>query len=222
MKSVSSEQMRQLDAAAIANYSIPSLLLMENAGSSVSQVIRREYDCCRVVVVVGKGNNGGDGLVVARHLQNSGYPVQVVLLEDPENLKTDPRVNYTICRQMKIPIVNLSQAVKDDELFPGFRDAELIVDAIFGVGLHSPVRGVFELAIQLVNGCQKPVVSIDIPSGLDADTGIVHGEAVRATWTITLALPKHGLYKREGPSHAGKIEVADIGIPRELIAPFLR
>ena len=103
-----------------------------------------------------------------------------------------------------------------------FQDSELVVDAIFGVGVHSSVTGIFEKAVRMINEIRRPVVSIDVPSGLDADTGQVHGVAVRATKTVTLTLPKRGLFEGEGPGYSGEIEVVDIGIPRELLLPFLK
>ena len=199
---------------------MPSLLLMENAGRSISDIISREYVPCKVLIFAGKGNNGGDGLVVARHLANHGYSVQVIFLEDPARLKADPLLNFTIISKMNIPWVLLDD-VSREKVFVFCHEAELVVDAIFGVGIHSPVRGIIETAIRAINESQKPVVSVDIPSGLDADTGQVHGVAVKATRTVTLALPKRGLFKGEGPQYAGEIEVADIGIPRELLLPFL-
>ncbi|MFA5168621.1 MAG: NAD(P)H-hydrate epimerase [Candidatus Omnitrophota bacterium] len=217
---ISAEEARRIDQSAIRDYCIPGLLLMENAGRSVSDVISREYKPCKVLVVTGKGNNGGDGLVVARHLANRGYPVQVALLEDPARLKADPLLNFSIVVKMKIPWVLMATA-SEGKIFEFCRESELVVDAIFGIGVHSPVRGIFERAIRAINRCQRPVVSIDIPSGLDADTGQVHGVAVKAAKTVTLALPKRGLFDGEGRAYAGEIEVADIGIPRELLLPFL-
>jgi len=220
MRRVTADEVRQMDQSAIRDYCIPSLLLMENAGRSVSDVISREYKPCKVLVFIGKGNNGGDGLVVARHLANRGYSVQVVLLEDPARLKADPLVNFSIVRKMNIPWAVVASS--KERIFALCQKSGLVVDAIFGVGIHSPVCGIFEKAICAINKCRKPVVSIDIPSGLDADTGEVHGVAVRATKTVTLALPKHGLFEGEGPLYAGKIEVADIGIPRGLLLPKAR
>jgi len=217
---VSVEEIRRIDQSAIQDYGIPGLLLMENAGRSVSDVISREYKPCKVLIVTGKGNNGGDGLVVARHLANRDYSVRVVLLVDPVRLGADPRLNFSMVNKMNIPWVLMATA-SEEKISKLCQESELVVDAIFGIGIHSPVRGIFEKAIRAINECQRPVVSIDIPSGLDADTGQVHGVAVKATKTVTLALPKRGLFEGEGPGYTGKIEVVDIGIPRELLFPFL-
>lgn len=220
MKRVGADEIRELDGSAIRNYSIPSLLLMENAGRSVSDHISREYKPCHVLIFIGKGNNGGDGLVVARHLANRGYSVQIALLEPPARFKADPRLNFSIVCKMNIPCVLMS-AFSEEKILELCRKSELLVDAIFGVGVRRPVCGIFEKAVRAVNRSQKPVVSIDIPSGLDADTGKVHGVAVKAAKTVTLSLPKRGLFEGEGPRCAGEIEVVDIGIPRELLSPFL-
>jgi len=217
---ISVEEILRIEQVAIRDYSIPGLSLMENAGRSVSDVIFREYKPCKVLIFVGKGNNGGDGLVVARYLVNRGYSVQAVLLEDPAKLKADPLLNFSIVQKMKIPWV-FRAAASEEDFFCFCQASDLVVDAIFGVGIHSPVRGIFGEAIRAINRSQRPGVSIDIPSGLDADTGRVHGVAVKATRTVTLTLPKRGLFEGEGPQYAGEIEVADIGIPHELLFPFL-
>jgi NAD(P)H-hydrate epimerase len=220
MKRVGSDAIRKLDQSAIRDYAIPALLLMENAGRSVSDVISCEYKPCKVLVFIGKGNNGGDGLVVARHLANRGFLVQVAFLEDPTRFKADSLLNFSIVSKMNIPR-SLMAAFSEGEILELCQETDLVVDAIFGIGIHGPMRGIFEKAIRAINGSQRPVVSIDIPSGLDADNGQVHGVAVKATRTVTLALPKRGLFEGEGPRYAGEIEVADIGIPRELLLPFL-
>jgi NAD(P)H-hydrate epimerase len=217
---ISAAEIRKMDESAIRDYSMPGLLLMENAGRGVSEIIFREYKPCKVLIFAGKGNNGGDGLVVARHLANHGYSVQLALFEDPAGLKDDSLLNFSIISKMNIPWA-LMGTISEEEIFAYCTKSELVVDAIFGVGIHSSVRGIFAKAICAINGSQRPVVSIDIPSGLDADTGQVHGVAVKATRTVTLALPKRGLFEGEGPRYAGKIEVADIGIPRELLLPFI-
>lgn len=222
MKRVTGAEIRRLDQTAIRDYSIPSLLLMENAGRSVSDVISREYKPCKVLIFIGKGNNGGDGFVVARHLANRGFSVQIVLLAPLAQLTADSRTNFQIVRKMGISVVLVSAATPEEEWLGYCQNAELVVDAIFGVGIHSPVSGIFQKAIQAINQIKKPVVSIDVPSGLDADTGQVHGVAVHATKTVTLTLPKIGLFEGEGLKCAGEVEVVDIGIPRELLLPFLK
>ena len=220
MKHVTTAEIRQMDERAIREFAIPSLLLMENAGRSVSEVIFRDYKACKVLIFAGKGNNGGDGFVVARHLANRGFSSQVILLEDPSGLKPDPLLNLNILRKMNVPLVHRCVASEED-FFKNVHTADLVVDAIFGVGINSPVTGILENAIRAINRSHKDVISIDVPSGLDADTGEVQGVAVKARKTVTLALPKLGLFEGEGPKYAGEIEVVDIGLPRELLRPFL-
>jgi NAD(P)H-hydrate epimerase len=213
---------RRLDQAATRDYAIPALLLMENAGRGVSDVISREYKPCKTLIFAGKGNNGGDGLVVARHLANRGFHVQIVLLVDPSALKADPLLNFTIVSKMNLPLAVMTEGSKEEELLKYCLNADLLVDAIFGIGIRSPLSGIFDKAVRAINKSGRPVISIDIPSGLDADTGRVHGVAVKATRTVTLALPKTGLFSGEGPKCAGKVECVDIGIPRELLLLFLK
>ena len=220
MKRVTSEEMCRIDQRATQDFGIPSLLLMENAGRSISEIIFRDYKPCKVLVFAGKGNNGGDGLVVARHLTNRGFSVKVILLEDPSRLKSDPLLNFNIVLKMKIPLVQMI-AASEEEFLKLVQKTDLVVDAIFGVGLNCPVDGTIESAILAMNQSRKPVISVDVPSGLEADTGEVLGVAVKATKTVTLALPKRGLFEDEGPRCAGEIEVVDIGLPRELLQPFL-
>lgn len=221
MKPVSAAGMRRLDQTTIEEFNIPALTLMENAGRGVSEIISRDYKPCTAVIFAGKGNNGGDGLVVARYLANQGFDVRILMLEDPANLKTDPLVNYRIVEKMKVPVEKISELSSLNKIAGICSNAGLIVDAVFGVGLKSELRGVFKTAVEAINAAGRPVISIDIPSGLDADSGAVHGAAVKAQVTATLALPKAGLLTGEGPEHAGKIEIVDIGIPRSLLVPYL-
>lgn len=220
MKRVTVTEVRRIDQEANDRYGMPSILLMENAGRSVSEAIARISDPCKVAIFSGKGNNGGDGFVIARHLDNRGYLVRVILLADPSKLTGDALTNFEIVRKMEIPVAVLSGA-SEDEFLRICGDSDLVVDAILGIGLQSSLAGVFEAAIRAINRSGKGVISVDIPSGLDADTGEPHGIAVKATWTVTLALPKAGLYAGEGPRYAGKIETVGIGLPWQLLHPFL-
>lgn len=139
---VRAEEMRLLDQAAVQDYAIPALLLMENAGRGVSDVISREYEPCKTLIFVGKGNNGGDGLVAARHLANRGFHVQFILLEDPSKFKSDPLLNFTIVSKMNIPWVLMTENSKEEEWLSSCQKADLVVDAIFGIGLSSPAAGI--------------------------------------------------------------------------------
>jgi NAD(P)H-hydrate epimerase len=199
---------------------MPSLLLMENAGRNISDVLRRKFSPCKVLLFVGKGNNGGDGLVIARYLTNFGFQSHVLLLTDPDTLKPDPQLNFRVVKKMGIPVTIVTETTSVEALRGHCLSADLAVDALFGVGIHSPLTGMYERAVRAMNQSKKPVISIDIPSGLDTDTGAVHGVAVKAVATFTLGLKKRGLCVGDGPAYAGEIEVIDLGIPRELLAPF--
>ena len=218
---IRADEMRKIEESAIRDFGMPSLLLMENAGRNISEVIRGKFKPCKVLLMIGKGNNGGDGLVVARYLDNLGFQTQILLLADPVTLKSDPLLNLRIVRKMCLPITYVPQTSTETELLGYCMGSDLVVDALFGVGIHSPLTGVNESAVRAMTNCGKPVISIDIPSGLDADTGEVHGVAVKATMTLTLAIKKRGLCLGKGSAYAGEIDVIDLGIPHGLIADFL-
>ena len=222
MELVTAAEMRELDRAAIEGRKIPSLRLMENAGNAVAREIERRFGSLRgktVTIVSGKGQNGGDGLVVARLLRQKGCKARVALLTAPSALKGDAAANLKRFQRAG----GRCHAIETDAnltavLGPLLQTSDLLVDAIFGTGLNAPVKGVAASAIDLMNASSRPIVAIDLPSGLDADTGTVLGTAVTATLTVTLARPKRGLYLGVGPNYAGVICVADIGIPADLIA----
>ncbi len=222
MKAVTASQMQALDRKAIEEYGIPSLLLMENAGRGVAKVTEQilgrrggSRAAPTLHIFCGKGNNGGDGFVAARHLWNRGYRVKIVLMRDPSELKSDAALNHRIASKMKIPIVIASFA--NDKLLECVKDCDLIIDAIFGIGLQREVGGIYRQAIHAMNQSKKPMVAVDVPSGLESDSGKILGCCVNASVTATLGLPKKGLFMGEGPRHAGKVSVIDIGIPKELL-----
>ncbi len=210
-RTATSDHMRRLDRLAESEYGIPTLLLMENAGRGAADAIESllEGRDRPVAVVCGKGNNGGDGFVIARHLHNRGYPVVVHLVAEASAISpaSDAGVNLSILAKMRVPILPL----------PIAPDAQLVVDALLGTGLSGPVRPPFDAAIRAVNAHGAPVAAVDVPSGLDADDGRVLGVAVRAVLTATFGLVKRGLTTGEGPAHAGRVVLVDISIPRELL-----
>ena len=219
MKIVTAAQMQTLDRRAITEAGIPSLVLMERAGTEVVQQLERHFSPLknkRIAIVCGKGNNGGDGFVVARLLAQKRITIQVVALAKAGDLSRDARMMHG----------RLQRIAKKGAIRTGYDAAalrellastDLIVDAILGTGLSSPVTGVYEQVILDLNRAGRPIVAIDIPSGLHADTGTVLGKAVRADMTITFGLPKIGLYIAAGIDHAGSVHVADIGIPANLV-----
>ena len=216
MKLVTSQQMRELDRAATLRHRIPSLMLMERAGVGVAEAARRLLPPGggTVAVVAGGGNNGGDGLVAARHLVESGVEVFVVMLTGPAELSPDARANW----ERLAPLTARISTAVNAAAFAALAQADVDVDAIFGTGLARPPEGLAAQAIAAMNELVCPVVAVDLPSGLSADTGMPQGIAVRAEVTVTFGLPKRGLVLGEGPAHVGRVEVVDIGLPAEEVA----
>lgn len=219
MKLVTAEEMRSLDEEAIKKIGIPSIVLMENAGLKTAQIIEKEYSPLKgksVYIFCGPGNNGGDGMVVARHLFNQGIKVKIFLLGKKEKLKKDAARNLAITEKMDIFIKEIISSEDLEPLKKELEGIEVVVDALLGTGSKGAPRGLMKEAIILINKYSKNILALDIPTGVDADTGEVAGEAVKADHTITFAYPKRGLYLYPGMDYAGKIKVVDIGIPSTL------
>ncbi len=219
MKLVDAATMRSIDRAAIKGFGINGLVLMENAGRAVAAIAAREAQCpnCRILIVVGSGNNGGDGYVAARHLKNAGFSVNVASLARISGLKGDAGINAGIWRNMGGQVFQVLSARDLERLKTVFLHSSMIIDAMFGTGLSSPVKGIAARVIDFINTLQRKVISVDVPSGIDSTSGAVLGTAVKAAITATMALPKLGLYIYPGRSYAGEIEVADIGCPKGLL-----
>jgi len=221
-KACTREQVRELDRRAMEEYGLPGMVLMENAGRGAAEVaaeILGDPADKRVVLFCGKGNNGGDGFVVGRHLHNRGAKVELVLACPPEEIDpwTDAGINLQVVQKMGL---HLHVAAADSGRFEAAGlegTADLIVDALLGTGLTGDVREPYLSLIRLINAAHKPVLAIDIPSGLDCDAGRVLRAAVRATCTATFVLPKIGFALAEGPAHVGQVTVVDIGVPKELV-----
>lgn len=210
--------MKVIDRKAIESWGISGLVLMENAGRAVVDYLEEEIGTVKgkkFVVVCGKGNNGGDGFVITRHLLNRSAFVDCVLLGTIAEVKGDARTNAEILRHAGVPIRETRQF---DELVFSIRTAPYIIDAIFGTGVSTPLEGIFAQTIQLINESGAYVISVDIPSGIDADTGNVLNLAVQAKLTVTMGVPKYGLILYPGKSYVGKLRIADIGIPKALLA----
>ncbi len=217
MKLVTAQQMRELDRAAIETHGIPSLSLMERAGAAVADAAaiyaaRRKGS---VAVVCGRGNNGGDGLVAARLLIQRGFDVAVFLLSRASELSPDARASWERLVPLTAHIYELSHPDEIRLHHPVLAGASVIIDALLGTGLERTVEGPLAQLIEYLNVLKRPIVAVDMPSGLSADTGVPLGVAVRATTTVTLGLPKVGLFTGSAADYAGEIVVADIGIPPE-------
>jgi len=212
---------RDIDRIAVEKYGITGLQLMENAGRGVADVALRELDGAargsKAAIFAGKGNNGGDGYVAARHLHNAGIAVTVYTLCKLDEIKGDAALNAASWRKMNGRVEELlsSEAVK--AAAESIEKSDIVIDAIFGTGLSEEVTGVHGEAIRLINNLAKKIISIDIPSGIHATTGAVLGEAVKASVTATMAMPKLGLFLFPGRAHAGRVEVVDIGVPGEVL-----
>lgn len=216
MKLVTAAEMRELDRQAIEEYGIPGAVLMENAGrATVGEMLHAWGGVTgkRYAVFCGKGNNGGDGLVIARHLHNRGAKVAVWIFS--EDMKGDAGVNLGIARKMGLDVRTVSQGLSSETA--SVRHADCVVDAIFGTGLTSELAGLYADVAGMINANAARVLSVDMPSGVDSDKGRIMGTAVRADMTVTFGLPKRGLYLYPGAQMAGDIKVADISIPARAV-----
>jgi NAD(P)H-hydrate epimerase len=213
MFTLSCEQIRQIDRLAVEQYAMPSILLMENAGYNAARIIETEYPSPvrSAVIFCGPGNNGGDGLVIARHLHNAGRRLTVILAGPAERLKGDALTNYQIVSKMPVPILTLDAT---DESLTG---ADLIIDALLGTGFTGEPRPPLDTIIQKINRSGKPVVAVDVPSGLDCSSGTAGQATIRANLTITFVAVKTAFLTPTTAPYLGKLQVADIGVPKELI-----
>jgi hydroxyethylthiazole kinase-like uncharacterized protein yjeF len=220
MRVLNSTQMREADRRAIDEIGISSLVLMENAGRQVVAAIEAMYaDLAdrQVAVLCGRGNNGGDGFVVTRTLMQRGIAVSVFLIGRVADVKGDARTNLEILGRLGLSVVEIADSQAWELHFSEFSDCTLVVDAIFGTGLNAPVTGLIESVIADVNASGIPVVSIDLPSGLSADSHDPIGPSIEAALTVTLAAPKLPLVLPQAETRAGDIVIADIGIPVAVI-----
>ncbi len=213
MKILNTEQMREADTRAIEDLKIPSLVLMENAATQVAAVlVKRDVLPCTLGIVCGKGNNGGDGLALARILNIHGWKPKVFLLGPANALKPDPAENWN--RAIRAG-VRCFENVTPESLSQRLKDCDIVVDALFGTGLFQPLDGVNAAAVEAINQCGKQIISVDIPSGLFSDSGEVLGATVRANVTVALAALKHCHVFSPACEFCGDTYVVDIGIPVE-------
>lgn len=220
MRVVTPDEMGRIDRAAIEKEKIPGMTLMENAGAAVAGAARDMLSRSggrRVAVFCGKGNNGGDGFVAARLLERDGYDVRVYLMAEPSELSGDAAGNYERLQQNAVPVRVVS--TEDEALDAAAMAAvsDLLVDAIFGTGFSGAVEGLQETVIRSINSSGRPVLAVDMPSGVNGLTGAAPGAAVDAERTVTFAAMKVGLVQYPGAAKAGEVEVADIGIPPALL-----
>ncbi len=220
MRVLNSSQMREADRRTIDDIGIPSLVLMENAGRQAVAAMEAVYADLgerQVAVLCGRGNNGGDGFVVARTLAQRGVDVSVFLIGRVADVKGEARTNLEILGRLGITVVEIADGQAWELHFSEFSDCTLVVDAVFGTGLNAPVTGLIESVIADVNSSGIPVVAIDLPSGLSADSHEPIGPAIDASLTVTLGAPKLPLVLPPAEDKAGDIVIADIGIPGDVI-----
>jgi len=208
------EEIARIEKETEEMYGISRLILMENAGRTLAEVIKNRVckgDDKKICIVAGKGNNGGDGFVAARYLFNMGMDVKVIHISMPEDFSPLAFTNYQILCKMGI-----DRFLWNKEGMPVkiLKDADIIVDAILGTGIKGPITGLASEVISFINEGRRFVVCADIPSGLDADTGIVEGECIKGNLTVSFGFAKKGFYINNGPEYCGEIVVTDIGFPR--------
>lgn len=220
VSSLTRAQVRKLDQLAIDRYGIPGILLMENAGRGAASLIAAAYGPGgRAMVLCGTGNNGGDGCVIARHLHNAGWIVRVLIAGDRERMTDDTRVNFGIVEAMGLER-QISPRFEDQRCFvEAVTEEDVVIDALLGTGFSGQVRQPTSQLIDAINNATpRATVAIDVPSGLDCDTGSPSNATIRADLTITFVAEKAGFSSADALPFVGRLEVVDIGAPRELIA----
>jgi NAD(P)H-hydrate epimerase len=219
MKVISAESMRNAEKLAIEMFDVPGLRLMEAAGSNCADVIFSEFGgekSRRVAIFAGKGNNGGDGYVIARYLQRQGWQVRIFVMANRDDIAGDAALNLDLLEKETVTFCcepgHLGRYAHE------VQDADILVDALFGIGFKSGIQGVYAEAVELINSSGKPVVAVDIPSGVDSSTGRVPGIAVHADLTVTFAFAKAGHVLYPGAEFTRRLKVVDIGLPDEVFA----
>ncbi len=217
---LSREQVRSIDQIAVDEFGIPSIVLMENAGRSCAEALLNlgVSPTGPVCICCGKGNNGGDGLVMARHLAIHKIPVEVLVFHEAHHFSPDAFTNYRILLSSAIPVHHLSLPRDLKILRSHLTRASWLVDALLGTGASGALKVPYNLIVEEINQTSRPVLAIDCPTGLDCNLGSVETIAVQATATITLVARKHGFESEAGASCCGEILVGDIGIPPNLLA----
>ncbi len=225
-------EVRELDVKAAEQLGLPTLVLMENAGhgaaawlAEMAVLAGRRVALPRVLILCGPGNNGGDGGVVARHLNAWGFPLRIIWFANQEQLRGDARTQWTILERSGIDqtawFSTRSDNARAAELARLVAEADWLVDGLFGTGLTRPVEGVFQTVIEVMNHSGKPILALDLPSGLDADTGMPLGTAIHARATATFVASKVGFAAAGAAQYTGEVAVIDIGLPEVLLRPYL-
>jgi len=205
------DEVRRVDRIATERFAVPGIVLMENAARAVTQVaVKMRPLPAAVLLLCGGGNNGGDGFAIARHLANLGYFTDIAMTVPPEKYTGDALTNWRIVEAMHLPARRVENAA---ELLREKAHPSLIIDAVFGTGLSQPPRSPFDELAAVVNASGIPVLAVDVPSGLDCDTGRPFGACIRATRTVTFVAMKRGFLSPESRQWTGEVVVGDIGCP---------
>ena len=211
------DQVRAVDSWAIKTLGVPGVVLMENAGRSCAELIKdklKDIAEPKVCIFCGTGNNGGDGYVIARHLSNSGFEVVVVICGNRHKVKGDAKINLDILERLGRPIEQLNLIFGDvpAQVKAFAADADMLVDGLFGTGLGGQLSDEYKQLIETINACNCPILAVDIPSGLDCDSGQPLATAIRASYTVTFVAVKKGFASGSAAQYTGEIFVASIGV----------
>lgn len=212
-------QVRLVDQLAVERYGLSGLVLMENAGRNAAEIIRRVYgEVGRAVILCGSGNNGGDGCVIGRHLHNAGWSVWLMVTADESRMTPDTLANFKIVQSMQLNPAIAPDAESQQSFIRSIQGEEIVVDALLGTGFQGEVRSPTDELIDSVNAARsRGVVAVDVPSGLDCDSGQPSNATIRADLTVTFVASKAGFASKAAALYIGRLEVADIGAPRELV-----
>jgi NAD(P)H-hydrate epimerase len=221
------EQVREVDRRAIAEFGMSGLVLMENAGRGATDVLCSQWAghgggkdsqwTLRIVVVCGKGNNGGDGFVIARHLDLRGWTVRVLLLCDPQELSGDAAANFLIIQKAGLEIQSFAAPLEMARFNEAISGAAYLVDAILGTGATGEPKSPYAEAIECMNSSGVRIMAVDLPSGLDCDSGVAAAHTIRARHTCTFVAAKPGFFVAGAEQYVGELHVCDIGVPRKLL-----
>ena len=214
-------QVRDVDRLAIDEYGLPGVVLMENAGRGAVDLLCRMGCAGPVVILAGKGNNGGDGFVMARHLAIRGIDVQVILCCDGNQLQGDASIHYRVLKRAGLAGIELGSAFAVEQLTEQIGRADWIIDALLGTGAQGEVREPYRSVIEAVNRTRCKVLAVDLPSGMDCDSGTVNGICMRAQVTATFVARKVGFDAVGADQFTGRVEVIDIGVPPRLLEELI-
>ena len=223
-------QVRDVDRRAIEDYGLPGIVLMENAGRGCAELLQnrtvRSNGPPRAVICCGRGNNGGDGFVIARHLELAGWDVQVVLFHDPITVHGDAVIALRVVQAGKTPLRIFENetafAAAQAEFVSLLQNADWIVDALLGTGTTGALRAPYPKIVQAINAAGRPILAVDLPTGLDAETGTVAGDCIQATVTATFVAVKTGFQNPAAKPFLGEIVVINIGVPKRLLEALIR